>query len=109
MGGNHYRFIYDARLGIRVPELDIEWHQYSQDQQEEILLKWEFIRGSIPDRVKYFEGQIMVKQDQLNSEEDFEESCRLNDVIAELASCINELNLWYRVNQGIATSSRLHR
>ncbi len=108
MAESHYRFIYDDRLGIHIPELDVEWHQYSEEEQAAILLKWEMIRGSIPDRVKYFERRIQVKQEQLNREEDFEESCRLNSAIAELASCINDLNLWYRVNQGVE-SSRVHR
>lgn len=103
----HYRFRHDERLGIRLPELDLDWHEYPESVQAEILLEWEIIRGSIPDRVRYFEEHIRVKQEKLNSEENFAESCRINSEIAELASCINDLHLWYRVNQSIE-SRRVH-
>lgn len=108
MANERYRFLYNARLGIRLPELHYEWHEYTEEERTKILLEWEMIRGSIPDRVKYFEEQINIKQDQLNREEDFAESCRLNFAIAELASCIHDLNLWYRVNQDLETS-RVHQ
>lgn len=104
---NHYRFRYDERLGIRLPELDLEWDEYPESVRAEILLEWEIIRGSIPDRVKYFEEHIRVKQEKLNSEENFVESCRINSEISELASCINDLQIWYRMNQNIE-SSRVH-
>jgi hypothetical protein len=105
--GKRYRFRYDDRLGIRLPELDLEWEMYTEEERASILLEWEMIRGTIPDRVKGFEEQIKEKQERLGTEENFVESCRLNTAIAELASRINDLNLWYRVNQEI-DSGRVH-
>lgn len=100
---SRFRFNYDERLGIRLPELDVEWEDYTEEERASILVEWEMIRGSIPDRVKYFEERIEIEQAQLNIEEDFAESCRINTRIAELASCINDLHLWYRVNQEMST------
>ena len=105
--GKRYRFRYDDRLGIRLPELDLDWEMYTETERAEILLEWEMIRGTIPDRVKGFEELIKEKQEQLSSEENFVESCRLNAAIAELASRINDLHLWYRVNQEMG-SERIH-
>jgi len=98
--GFHFR--YDERLGIPLPVMEREWEEFSEAEQAQILLLWEQIRGSIPDRVKHFEEHIKLKLEQLNQEEDFAASCRLNADIAELASRINDLHIWYRVNQTIA-------
>lgn len=97
---SHYRFCYDERLGISLPVLDLDWEEYTAAEREQILLEWEMIRGTIPDRVRHFEELINRKQDELNREEDFSVSCQLNAAIAELASCIQDLHIWYRVNQG---------
>jgi len=105
--GKRYRFRYDERLGIRLPELDLDWEMYTEEERAAILLEWELIRGTIPDRVKGFEELIKEKQEMLNNEENFAESCRLNSAIAELASRINDLHLWYRVNQEMG-SERIH-
>ncbi len=53
----------------------------------------------IPDRIKELEHYINAKQHHLNNEEDFEISCKLNSEIADLASIINDLWLWYRLTQ----------
>ncbi len=105
---DHYRFIYDERLGIRLPELDLEWDQYSEEEQTKILLEWEMIRGTIPERIRSFEAKIKEKQSQLDEEEDFAASCRLNSEIAELASCIHDLQLWYRIDQSIEIRRNNH-
>lgn len=94
-----YTFIYDERLGISVPELYTDWELLSEAEQGDILLQWEQIRGTIPDQVKRLERIIIDKQNRLNVEDDFPASCRLNSEIAELASTINDLHLWFRVNQ----------
>jgi hypothetical protein len=94
-----YTFTYDERLGIPLPELHVDWEQLSEAEQSAILLQWEQIRGTIPDQVKRLERMIIEKQNRLNVEDDFPTSCRLNSEIAELASTINDLHLWYRVNQ----------
>ncbi|PLS14838.1 hypothetical protein CVD28_25270 [Bacillus sp. M6-12] len=99
-------FSFNDRLGIAVPVFDREWGEYSKDTQQNILIKWEKIRGTIPDRIKDLERIINEKQSLLSNEGNFEISCRLNTEIAEHASTINELWLWYRVNQTV--SGKMH-
>jgi hypothetical protein len=91
-------FREDERLGIRLPVLKMEWHHYSSDVQETILLEWETIRGSIPDRIIEIEDQINMLQLRMDHEEIFAVSCELNAAIAHHASVINDLWLWYRYN-----------
>ncbi|WP_416827710.1 radical SAM protein [Ectobacillus polymachus] len=99
----HY-FIFNERLGIETPYIDEDWDEISVYTQQSILLKWEMIRGRIPDQIATLENTIRKKQNQLDNEEDFKISCLLNSDIAELASMINDLWLWYRVNQNISSS-----
>lgn len=96
-------FIYDERLGILLPKLEKDWEDYSEAEQQAILLRWETIRGTIPDRIAELEKIISKKQDELSEESDFARSCQLNSEIAELASVINDLWIWYRLNQTIST------
>jgi hypothetical protein len=103
-----WSFITDDRLGIPLPHLEMEWEEYSEEDRASILLRWEEIRGTIPDQVKRLESIIIVKQNQLNVEDNFKISCRLNSEIAELAATINELHLWFRVNQDITASAAHH-
>lgn len=100
-------FSYDERLGIFIPDLTVEWDQYSEDVQHYILLNWENIRGSIPDRISEIEDTINLKQSQLSDESDFPRSCQLNSEIADLASVINDLWLWFRTNQSL--SEKMHQ
>jgi gas vesicle protein len=97
-----YDFVYDQRLGIKLPRLLHTWENYHQKTQEQILMQWEEIRGRIPERIKDIEEEINRKQAELYEEENFERSCRLNWDISELASKINDLWLWYRLNQNIS-------
>ena len=83
------------------------WEQYSEEEQAEILFRWEEIRGAIPDRIKALEMEINEKQERLGNEDDFIASCRLNAEIAELASVINDLHLWFRANQEM--EGKLHQ
>jgi hypothetical protein len=48
------------------------------------------------------EGTINVKQAALRDELNFKRSCELNSEIAELASIINDLQIWYRINAGVS-------
>ncbi|MFX3625391.1 MAG: radical SAM protein [Ectobacillus sp.] len=98
---NQY-FKFDGRLGIEVPYLKQDWEDIPSAEQHGILLKWEEIRGKIPDRIKSLEALINEKQHQLNHEGNFHVSCILNSEIAELASIINDLWIWYRINQDIS-------
>jgi hypothetical protein len=99
-------FVWDERLGIFVPDLNKSWEKYDTSTQEAIMLHWEKIRGRIPDRIGEIEVIINELQDQLSTEEHFEVSCELNNKIASLASVINDLWLWYRLNQSI--TSKIH-
>ena len=94
-------FVRDDRLGIELPRLLAEWEDIAEEEQAEILACWEEIRGRIPDRIIELERSINEMQSRLGEEENFQRSCELNAEIAELASRINDLNLWYRVNQEI--------
>lgn len=100
-------FSFDQRLGISIPNLETEWARYSDETQHAILFHWEQIRGSIPDRIADLEKMINQKQAQLSDESNFKTSCKLNSDIAELASIINDLWLWYRANQTV--SEKMHQ
>ena len=99
---NNPFFLYDERLHILVPNEKLQWDVLKPDEQQDILLQWENIRGSIPDRILELEKMINQKQEQLNTEENFTLSCSLNTEIAEIASIINDLWLWYRTQQDMS-------
>lgn len=101
-----YRFDWNDRLRISLPVLERDWGQYEASEQMKIIEQWETIRGTIPDRVMEFERMINGMQAQLFEETDFETSCMLNFEIAEYASRINELHIWYRIDQEL--ESRRH-
>ncbi|TVY08239.1 hypothetical protein [Paenibacillus cremeus] len=103
-----YTFELDERLGIPLPQLNKDFEEFTVSEQAEMLLRWEEIRGTIPERIKQIERVIIRKQDQLNVEDNFVLSCKLNSEIAELASTINELHLWFRLNQDMATGAAHH-
>jgi hypothetical protein len=109
LGGYHMKkhFSFDPRLGISIPDITMEWAQYSDETQQAILFHWEQIRGSIPDRIADLEELINQKQAQLSNESNFKTSCELNSEIADLASIINDLWLWYRANQTV--SDKMHQ
>lgn len=99
-------FHFDDRLGILLPYLEKEWEEYTVETQQHILFHWEKIRGHIPDRIAEIETIINDKQEQLGNELDFVRSCELNNEISDCASIINDLWIWYRMNQGI--SNKIH-
>jgi acyl-CoA reductase-like NAD-dependent aldehyde dehydrogenase len=100
-----YQFAYNDRLGIRLPVLYHQWEEYSPEERADILLEWEEIRAKIPDRIIQLETVINQKQNQLSEEENFVRSCELNSEIHELASVINDLNIWFRVQQDYETKN----
>jgi hypothetical protein len=100
-------FIHDERLGIQLPKSNLDWKHLSVEVQQSILMQWESIRGSIPDRIAGLENHINRKQAQLSEESNFKLSCQLNAEIAELASIINDLWLWFRKNQYVTQKKRL--
>ncbi|MFD2446332.1 hypothetical protein ACFSO7_20435 [Bacillus sp. CGMCC 1.16607] len=100
-------FQFDPRLGINIPHLINDWDNFNKETQELILFQWEKIRGAIPDRIAYLEKNINEKQNALSDESNFLKSCQLNSEIAELASIINDLWLWYRTNQDLSGKAHL--
>lgn len=101
-------FVHDERLGIRVPCLNECFENYDLETQQEILYHWETIRGQIPDRIIELEEEINKLQMQLDEEPDFEVCCKLNKDIAELASIINDLWLWYRTDGEVSRTHLFH-
>ncbi|ALC89675.1 hypothetical protein AM500_07775 [Bacillus sp. FJAT-18017] len=101
-------FSYDRRLGIPLPRLEKDFSQYDRDIREKILFSWEQIRGAIPDRIKELELHINEKQAALSNESSFTKSCELNSEIAELASIINDLWLWYRSADSLEETNKMH-
>ncbi|GAA3400912.1 hypothetical protein ACFFNY_15315 [Paenibacillus hodogayensis] len=97
-----FEFVYDERLGIELPMLHEEWEALTVAEQAVLLNDWERIRGRIPDRIMQLEREIVDKQNRLNVEDDFPTSCRLNTQIAELASCITDLHLWFRADSRVS-------
>jgi hypothetical protein len=106
--GRHDAFRFDARLGIAVPVLEKAWEDYTEAEQEAILTEWEKQKGMIPDRIKTLEAEYMNKIEVMNQEENFERFCCLNDEICDLASTINDLNIWYQTEEQ-KSSERKHR
>jgi hypothetical protein len=106
-GQMKYSFLYNERLGIELPVLEQDWEEYSEQDRSNLLLRWEQIRGTIPDRIHKLEAVIIYKQAQLDREDDFPISCKLNWEIADLASTINDLHLWFRINQEL--DAKIHQ
>lgn len=98
-------FAYDRRLGIDTPDLKREWDTFSSEEQADIIYYWETVRGRIPDRVKAFEREIVALQQQLDEEEHFGTVCALTWEIADRASRINDLHLFFRLNEDVAVKA----
>ncbi|MFS0780573.1 radical SAM protein [Bacillus sp. 1P06AnD] len=90
-------FIYNDQLGISIPAPSIDWEALPQREQSAILAEWENQRGLIPDRIKAIESEINAKQELMEQEDNLHASCILNTQIAQLASTINDLWLWFRL------------
>lgn len=100
-------FLYNKRLGISIPVLEHSWNEYTPALQDKILSQWEKNRGLIPDRIAEIERKINKKQAALEEEDNFQKSCKLNEEIAELASIINDLWIWYRTEQDVSAKTHL--
>ncbi|WP_019638808.1 hypothetical protein [Paenibacillus fonticola] len=95
----HSCFVYDDRLDMHVPALDQPFETYNMNERLAMIEEWENIRGQIPTKVMALERLIERKLLEMGNENDFEKSCRINGEIAELASRIHDLQIWYRVSQ----------
>lgn len=93
-------FIYDERLGISIPDLNLEWDEYTKGEQQQILVNWENIREASRTASRNWNPPL-TESSFGSPTSDFAKSCQLNSEIAELASIINDLWLWYRANQGV--------
>lgn len=92
----HRYFALNERLGIELPKLEKTIESYTPETQNAIYFHWEKVRGAIPDRIAELEKVINEKQKQMNKEEDLHRSSEINSEIAEIASVINDLLIWYR-------------
>ncbi|GBG12263.1 hypothetical protein B1748_07290 [Paenibacillus sp. MY03] len=99
-------FQWNDRLRLHIPTLAKDWEQYSLEERTAIIARWELIRGTIPDRVMEFEAGIIRMQAEMDEEDNFERCCELTYAIADLASRINDLHIWYRNDQDV--ESRRH-
>ncbi|MHA6483654.1 hypothetical protein ACX1C1_17335 [Paenibacillus sp. strain BS8-2] len=99
-------FLWNDRLHLHIPVITQDWEHFSLEQRTEIIGRWELIRGSIPERIKEFEVIINRIQSELDEEENFERCCELTYEIADFASRINDLQIWYRNDQDV--ESRQH-
>jgi hypothetical protein len=98
-----YYFEFDERLGIRLPYLEAEWEELSADERQSMIMEWEQIKAKIPDRIMEIEREIDRKQQQVMREDDWDTVCRLYEQIYALASLINDLHIWMRVDQDFDT------
>lgn len=103
---SHPYFLYDSRIGIHVPVLEQAFEQYTFEERQLMIVDWENIRGTIPTRVMDLEKDIELKLTEMGNELNFEISCRLNGEIADLASKINELHIWYRISADVIETRR---
>jgi hypothetical protein len=92
-----YRFVFNERMGIAIPEMDREWPDYSHEEQVAILVEWERIKARIPDRILEFETEIEAKGQQAAIEDDWDRVCELYSEYYAIASIINDLNIWSKV------------
>jgi hypothetical protein len=92
-----FEFVYNERLGIQIPVQHREWQEYSRAEQEAMIEQWEMLRARIPDRVKQLEEVIEDRQLKIAVEEDWDRVVALYEDVFAMASIINDLNNWMRV------------
>lgn len=90
-------FNLDKKLGIKIPHFEKDWDVYTMEEQLNIIRLWEHERAKIPDRIKEIEHEIIEKQ-ELMYDMDFDEYCNLHKEIVDMASAINDLNIWFRTD-----------
>jgi hypothetical protein len=103
-----YEFLYNKRLGIELPVFHTPWEDLETEEQQKLLYKWEQVRAQIPDQVKYFEALIKERELKLQIEDDNETFCRLSMEIADYASRVIDLNLWFRTQEEVTSLEKVH-
>lgn len=96
-----YEFKFNERMGIQIPLVYVDWEELPLSDREDIITRWESIRGQIPDRILELDRLVEALQLKVNQEENWEEVCKLFHQISTIASTINELNIWYRKQQEV--------
>lgn len=95
------QFAWDDRLGIALPRFASSWEAMDAGERAAVVERWECIRGRIPDAIRVREAEIRRLLDDLFEEEDFGACCLLNGEIAEAASVVHDLQIWYRTQQDL--------
>lgn len=95
-----YKFVFDPKLGIKIPHFQIDWEHFTQDEQTEIISLWEQERAKIPERIKQLEQEIHDLHRSME-DMDFAQYCEMHKEVISLASAINDLNIWYRTEAEI--------
>jgi hypothetical protein len=102
-----YDFKYNERLEINTPYMYVDWEQLTQEEQYQVIYRWEKVRSQIPDRIKYLEKMIQERELKLQIEDDFQSFCQLSKEISDLASRVIDLNLWFRTQEE-STADKVH-
>ena len=103
--GKGFRFVFDERLGIQLPQHDREWWEYSLDEQAEMIQEWERIKSRIPDRILELERNIEDKHQEIGREDDWDRVCELYEEYFAIASVINDLNIWAKIEPGLSNGA----
>ncbi|RIV28603.1 hypothetical protein D2Q93_02295 [Alicyclobacillaceae bacterium I2511] len=98
-------FRHDQRLGIELPDLTTPYDELSHTQQEELIAYWEGVKAHIPDQIMKFERDIEGLLQVVHHEEDWDIIAAHFADISDLASRINELNMWRRVDPSLTAST----
>ncbi|MBX6351797.1 MAG: hypothetical protein IRZ10_00570 [Thermoflavifilum sp.] len=94
-------FRFDERLGIECPAFDPPFESLPRPIQEAALAYWEKVRSGIPDRIQSFETRINALLARIQETDDWDEITRCFDEISDLATRIQDLNLWARVDPSL--------
>ncbi|KEO83921.1 hypothetical protein [Tumebacillus flagellatus] len=94
---SRFEFQFDERLGIQIPVQHHDWDEYTREEQEDVIHRWEAIRSRIPDRIKALEEIIEDRQLKISVEEDWDVVIALYEDVFTIASVINDLNNWMRL------------
>lgn len=103
-----FSFVFDPRLGLKRPRLNVEYEALSKEQQETFELGCLQICAEIPEQIRQFEQQYMNYYTQLTNVEDESVFDQLNAKMNDLSSRINDLNLLYLTIEGTYLGANVH-
>lgn len=99
---------FDERLGVYLPQLEVEYEQMSKEHQHEFELQCQQICSQIPERIRVLEQEYMKIYEALKEAEDDAEFMRYNDQMNELSRTICDLNLLYLHIEGSYLGAHVH-